>query len=149
MLCGKKTLNISLGGLVVLFLTAGGSAYSGQNTVTNEQNVSLYPDIEPPIITLKGDLVLKIKKGKPYVEQGAAAFDERDGNVSVEIHSTVDTNTIGTYSVTYTASDGVGNIAQITREVIVEMAVEISEYKFPFLRDDMIYAGKSIKRETL
>lgn len=149
MLCGKKTSNITLGGLVVLFLTAGVSAYSGQDTITDEQNVSPSPDITPPIITLKGDLVLKIKKGKSYVEQGAAAFDERDGKVSVEIHGTVDTNTIGTYSITYTASDRVGNISQITREVIVERAVEISEFKFPFLRDDMVYAGKSIKREEL
>ena len=46
-----------------------------------------------------------------------------DGNVTVTVSGNVDTNTAGTYTVTYTASDTAGNIATATRTITVQAAV--------------------------
>src|SRR5690606_2241154 len=62
-----------------------------------------------------------VKQGDPYVEPGATAQDNFDGDVSdkIEISGDVDTSTIGTYTVTYTVSDSVGNVATAERTVNV------------------------------
>src|SRR5690606_23952038 len=78
-------------------------------------------DGEEPVITLKGDNPMIVKQGDPYVEPGATAKDNFDGDVSdkIEISGDVDTSTIGTYTVTYTVSDSVGNVATVERTVNV------------------------------
>ena len=78
-------------------------------------------DDEAPVITLKGDNPMIVKQGDPYVEPGATAQDNFDGDVSdkIEISGDVDTSTIGTYTVTYTVSDSVGNVATAERTVNV------------------------------
>ena len=55
--------------------------------------------------------------GGPRVE----AHDVRDGNITADItvSGTVDVNTTGTYTLTYTVSDAAGNEASITRTVNV------------------------------
>ena len=49
----------------------------------------------------------------PYVEYGASAIDNIDGDISnnIDISGTVDVNTVGTYYVTYNVSDACGNVA--------------------------------------
>lgn len=83
--------------------------------------VSIAVDNEAPIITLNGDNPMTVKQGDPYQEHGAAAVDDVDGDLTdqIEISGDVDTNTIGTYTVTYTVSDSVGNIATAERTVHV------------------------------
>ena len=78
-------------------------------------------DNEAPVITLNGDNPMLIKQGDPYNEPGATANDNFDGDVSddIEITGDVDTNTIGTYTVTYSVSDSVGNVATVERIVNV------------------------------
>ena len=79
-------------------------------------------DTTPPNITLKGSANITLTVGDTYTEQGATAIDNVDGNVSVQISGNVDTNTAGTYTVTYTATDKAGNQATITRSVTVQAA---------------------------
>ena len=52
---------------------------------------------------------------------GATATDSYDGDLtsSITVSSNVDTNTVGTYTVTYTVSDAAGNQATETRTVNV------------------------------
>ncbi len=62
--------------------------------------------------------------GNPYTEPSASATDNVDGSVTVTISGSVDTNTLGTYQITYSATDEAGNSATATRTILV---VEKSE----------------------
>ncbi len=60
--------------------------------------------------------------GETYDEPGATANDDRDGNLTsdIVIDSSVDTETVGTYHVTYDVNDSAGNSAvQMVRTVDV------------------------------
>ncbi len=76
-------------------------------------------DTQPPVITLNGDNPLTVECGTAYNEPGATAVDSCDGLVAVTVSSTVNTAAPGTYTVTYLASDNVGNEATATRTVNV------------------------------
>lgn len=80
-------------------------------------------DTTPPVITLNGPDTIVLEAGvEAYIELGAIANDETDGNVPVLIGGdTVDASTVGTYIVTYDAVDAAGNQAErVERTVIVE-----------------------------
>ncbi|MEG1495712.1 MAG: DUF5011 domain-containing protein, partial [Bacilli bacterium] len=74
-------------------------------------------DTTKPVITLKGDPIITIEYGKPYVEQGVIVTDNYDKNLTATISSIIDTNTIGTYTVTYTVTDTAGNKQTAIRTV--------------------------------
>lgn len=91
--------------------------------VTRTVNVSEAPDTTPPVITLLGDNPLELTVGDTYVEPDATATDNVDGDISGDIvidASTVNTNAVGSYTVTYNVSDAAGNPAtEVTRTVNV------------------------------
>jgi hypothetical protein len=68
-------------------------------------------DLEGPVITLNGTPEVTIQAGTAYNDQGATAMDAVDGVVAPVVDNRVDANVIGTYTVTYTASDSAGNDA--------------------------------------
>ena len=80
---------------------------------------TLAADTTPPVITLNGENPLLLFQGETYVEAGATAIDDVDGSVNVVIGGSVDTNNIGTYFITYTATDNASNSSQETREINV------------------------------
>jgi len=80
-------------------------------------------DTIPPVITLNGEATMTLAQGAVYSEPGATALDAVDGNVSVAIAGTVDTSTVGTYTITYTAKDRAGNEAKATRHIKVVKAI--------------------------
>ena len=76
----------------------------------------------PPIITLIGENPQLINIDANYVELGATAYDEADGDITSSIvidSSLVDTSVVGSYNVTYTVTDSSGNIVMATRQVSV------------------------------
>jgi hypothetical protein len=81
-------------------------------------------DQTAPVLTLNGDPVITIDMHSgPYVDPGATAVDNADGDVSADIvidSSGVDTTTDGTYTVFISVTDSSGNVAQLTRTVVVE-----------------------------
>lgn len=82
------------------------------------------PDVDTtaPVITLTGDAEITIYKGQTYADQGATASDNNDGNITANIAVTgsVDSNAIGTYTLTYNVTDAAGNMAvEVTRTVNV------------------------------
>ena len=79
---------------------------------------------DAPVITLIGDASISLTQGDTYTEQGATASDTEDGDISSAIEiggDTVDTNTPGTYAVTYTVIDSDGNTTVSTRNVEVNV----------------------------
>ncbi|MEM9867467.1 MAG: immunoglobulin-like domain-containing protein [Bacteroidota bacterium] len=85
-------------------------------------------DSVAPVITLTGDATINLTVGDPaYVDEGATATDNVDGDITSNITvggDTVDTTVAGTYTITYNVSDAAGNAAaEVTRTVIVEAPV--------------------------
>ena len=73
------------------------------------------PDTVSPVISILGDNPATVELGDVYVDAGATA----DTGETVVTIGTVDTNTVGSYTITYTATDSAGNIGTATRTVNV------------------------------
>ncbi len=76
-------------------------------------------DTVPPVITIIGDSSLTIEFGDEYVEQGATAKDNKDGDLNVQIIGRVNVQKLGKYGITYAAIDKSKNLAQVTREITI------------------------------
>jgi len=82
----------------------------------------------PPIITLKGSDKVSIILNSTYIDAGATATDETDGNITskIFIESLVDVNKVGEYTITYHVTDEAGNEAKpLTRLVSVYNQAEV------------------------
>jgi TolA-binding protein len=98
--------------LVVLALAACGGGGGGG-----------LDDRTPPVITLTGDASITLNPGETYTEGGAIAIDNVDGDISsaIQVVGTVDTSTVGLYTVTYNVSDAAGNAAiEVIRSISVQ-----------------------------
>jgi hypothetical protein len=86
--------------------------------------VQVTSDIVPPEIELLGLATISVDFGSAYVDAGATATDNVDGDVSDRIvaDNPVDTYRAGTYVVTYSVEDLAGNAASAARTVIVDAA---------------------------
>ena len=82
-------------------------------------NITPIPDLKAPTITLNGDTNMSVILGNSYIEPGATAVDNVDGEVNVTIQSSVDDKNLGEYNVTYSAVDSSGNEAVVVRVVNV------------------------------
>ncbi|MBW7474449.1 DUF5011 domain-containing protein [Paenibacillus oenotherae] len=76
-------------------------------------------DKTAPVMTLIGVNPMTVEWGSLYVDPGAAAFDEVDGSVAVQVSGVVRTNEAGTYTLTYSATDASGNTIVNKRNVRV------------------------------
>jgi hypothetical protein len=89
-------------------------------------SISITEVDNPPVITLIGNDTIQLNVGDSYVEPGATAADDEDGDISGDIvidDSAVNTAVAGTYIVTYNVTDSGGNAAtEVTRTVIVAAA---------------------------
>jgi hypothetical protein len=79
-------------------------------------------DITAPVITLVGDASVDVVLNGTYVDEGATANDDKDGNLttSIVVDNPVNVNLKGVYTVTYTVSDAAGNTGTKTRTVNVK-----------------------------
>ena len=96
----------------VLAVVVGASALSA---LTDDDK----KDMLPPTITLNGASSITVELGGTFTDPGASATDLKDGALSVSVSGTVDTSTVGSYTVTYSATDAAGNSASVTRTVNV------------------------------
>ena len=87
-------------------------------------------DDTAPEITLLGASPLEIHQGTTFTDPGATANDNVDGDLSADIvvgGDTVDTDTLGDYTLTYNVSDAAGNAADtVTRIVRVVIARDLA-----------------------
>src|SRR5205085_341447 len=90
------------------------------NTQTATRTVNVV-DTTKPVITLNGVNPTTVECHTTYTDAGATASDTCAGNVSaaIQLTGTVDANTPGTYTLTYTVADGNGNTQTATRTVNV------------------------------
>ena len=123
--------NIGVRPTVALPLASGNITLSGTSTITGisigaelgELIETGVPDTTPPNITILGDNPETIEAGTSYVDAGATANDDADGDITTNILTTnpVNTNAVDIYSVTYDVNDSSGNpAAQANRTVIVQ-----------------------------
>ena len=91
------------------------------NTTTVERKI-VYKDTVAPVITLNGEVDLKISTGEEYVEAGFVANDDCEGDISdkVVVSGKVDTANNGSYVITYAVKDSYGNECVINRNVTVQ-----------------------------
>ena len=96
-----------------------------------------YDDNVPPVITVIGDNPATVELGDTYTDQGATAFDEFHGVTQVTSSGTVDTSTVGTYTITYSATDLDGNTATATRTVnVVDTTAPVITSSDTFVADE-------------
>ena len=79
------------------------------------EDSSTPPDSVSPVITVLGDNPATVELGDVYVDAGATA----DTGEAVVTSGSVDTSIVGTYTLTYTATDEAGNTGTATRTVNV------------------------------
>ncbi|MEZ0209288.1 MAG: immunoglobulin-like domain-containing protein [Candidatus Paceibacterota bacterium] len=72
-----------------------------------------------PIITLNGSTTIEVLLNTEFVDPGATATDQEDGTLTVSATGTVNTNALGNYTVTYSATDSDEQTATTTRTVRV------------------------------
>jgi uncharacterized repeat protein (TIGR01451 family) len=106
--------------------TATYTATEDTNSVSTERTL-VVTDTEGPAITVEGANPYRIQQGScsPFVDPGASAFDTCGGPKSITTSisgpggaTSVNTAIAGTYTVTYTATDGT-NQSTATRTVVV------------------------------
>ncbi|MCM3906396.1 MAG: DUF5011 domain-containing protein [Pyrinomonadaceae bacterium] len=95
------------------------TATEGQNSVSTTRTVIVF-DAEAPVITLAGQNPMTVRCAQTFVDPGASANDACEGAKPVNSSGTVDTNTPGVYTITYTASDSQNHTSTTTRTVTVE-----------------------------
>ena len=90
-------------------------------TTTTATTTSSTSDTTPPVVTLNGAAAMNVTQGSTFTDPGATALDNVDGNLTAKIKETgaVDTATIGSYTLTYSATDAAGNTGSASRLVSV------------------------------
>ncbi|MDZ4757635.1 MAG: DUF5011 domain-containing protein [Bacteroidota bacterium] len=92
-------------GVAACVSTAFGGEYE-------DYGIFLVDDFEGPVIKLIGGANAKVGQGLTYTDSGATALDNIDGNVPVMVSTLpLNTQTIGTYTLTFNATDSSGNKA--------------------------------------
>ncbi len=98
------------------------NATDGVNPAPQQTRTVTVSDTRGPVITLNGSANMTVLRFTSFVDPGAVAIDDCEGDVSgsLIVTGTVDTSVLGPHVLTYNASDGGGRpAAPITRTVTV------------------------------
>lgn len=77
------------------------------------------PTKATPVVTLNGNSVISVDFGSDFSDPGATAMDYVHVSVPVVVTGAVNINAAGIYTLTYAATDVVGNVGTATRTVYV------------------------------
>jgi cysteine-rich repeat protein len=93
---------------------------SSGNTASCTFDVTV-ADTQAPVVSLNGAAEVTLECRKPYIEAGVTASDVCSGDLSraVTVSGSVDTRVPGTYTLTYSVTDGAGLVGSATRTVKV------------------------------
>lgn len=97
-------------------------------------------DTTAPVVTLTGDADMNIEVGSTFVDPGATVTDNLDTGLSADVAGVVDTNTLGDYTLTYSATDAAGNTSAPVVRTVHVVAKIVPAVKFTTTVD-----GKTVK----
>ncbi|WP_221796718.1 immunoglobulin-like domain-containing protein [Oceanobacter mangrovi] len=105
-------------------VSLSGCGGSGSDSTGDNTNVA---DSIAPVITLIGSASLPVTLGSDYVDQGASAQDDVDGNLTsaITVSGEVDTSQEGRYELVYKVSDSAGNQASVSRIITVLSSIMV------------------------
>jgi uncharacterized repeat protein (TIGR01451 family) len=109
--------SVNTGAVGSYTLTYSATDASG-NTGTATRTVNVV-DTTAPVVTLNGANPMTVVVGSPFVDPGATASDSCTGSLPVTVSGSVNTAVVGTYTLTYSATDASGNTGSATRTVFV------------------------------
>ena len=105
----------------------------------------------PPTITLTGSSTITLLVGDTYIEDGCVATDEVDGDLTSSIITTgtVDTSTVGTYTLSYSITDSASNIVSTTRTVIIDPVCTSATIELIYEQNNTVGNGSNNQTITL
>ncbi|MDB4067345.1 DUF5011 domain-containing protein [Flavobacteriaceae bacterium] len=105
----------------------------------------------PPTITLTGSSTITLLVGDTYIEDGCVATDEIDGDLTSSIITTgtVDTSTVGTYTLVYSITDSASNIVSTTRTVIIDPVCTSATIELIYEQNNTVGNGSNNQTITL
>ena len=101
---------------------------SSGNAADQKTRTVIVSDTTEPVINLIGDSEIELLINDIYVDDGATAVDNIDGDITEQIitRNPVNTSEFGTYIVTYNVMDSSGNEAvEVTRSVYVGGTLDV------------------------
>ena len=115
---------------------------SSGNAADQKTRTVVVSDTTKPIITLIGNSEVRLLIDDVYVDEGATAYDNIDGDLTTQIVTInpVDTSQIGDYVVTYNVTDSSGNQAlEINRSVFIGGTLDVDgNGKYDALTDGLL-----------
>lgn len=109
-------VNVNVPGSYTLTYNASDPSGNAASPVMRTVNVV---DTIAPVITLNGANPMTVECHTGFTDPGATATDTCAGNLPVTVTGSVNANVPGTYTLTYSASDGNGHTTTATRVVNV------------------------------
>ena len=85
-------------------------------------------DAEPPILSLIGELSIKLQEGEAYEEPGFEASDNVDGDLisQVKVEMPEDISQVGSYEIIYSVVDSSGNVTKLSRTLEITKKVVVN-----------------------
>lgn len=97
------------------------------NKTTISSELKIIKDSVPPVFAEMSDLVVRLGDTISY-KKGVSVTDNLDETVDFTVdNSAVDSSKVGTYAVTYTATDSDGNTTTVTRKVVIQNKAVIDQ----------------------
>ena len=116
---GGSTFNFTVSpAATTIYGASATDAYGCPATVSGAATVTV-GDSTPPVITLNGANPMTVECTTGFVDPGATAMDSCSGTRPVTATNNINLSVPGSYTVTYSATDGNGNTATKTRTVNV------------------------------
>ena len=119
------SVNESVPGVYSITYNVADSSGNNATAITRKITVE---DKTAPKITLIGESLVNAEVGEEFLDQGAKAIDNVDGDISsnVQISGAVDSSVIGIYELNYTVSDAAGN-----QSITLQRIVMVGDTGFP------------------
>lgn len=123
-------------------ITYNFSDSDGNDAETVSRTIVVQEDAVAPVLTLNGSETVTMYVGDNYVDEGAVALDNVDGDISPQVivnQSQLDMTTPGTYMVKYNVEDAAGNSAiELTRTIIVKENIVSLNNDSVYIKDSSV-----------
>jgi hypothetical protein len=120
------TIDLDVGDPGGIDLAMVGPTVAGAGVYLNDGFGNLgVGDAVPPDLAIRSENPFEVPAGQSFVDPGASALDNIDGDISnrVVVTGTVNSQVVGTYLLTYNVTDLAGNAAiPVERTVIISVA---------------------------